>query len=390
MSILLNSNITTQTAQSVKDAMSEFKDRAIDFNIKDKENQKALKAYKDAIDKIYQSINATQNDSIILTSSVNESISQIFLTAYLKYILTGQKNSIIISQRATTAELRVTAFLESQGCRVYRVPVTIDGTLDVDILKDYVNSKTALISVALVDEESGVIQPIEEISKICSAVDAPLLVNAKDAMGRIGVDVQRHKVSYLTFCSDNIEGPKDIAALYIAQNALEIMPTVFGNDSEQGGLRAMPKDIAKVIGFGKALEEAVDALDFEIEDVRELRDELEEEVLKIDGVYSLAPWALRVPTISIFAFENIHASMLLDTLAQKGVSAYSFSTFNNRNFQRVSLVEIANLDLSLRHSIVGFSLSSTTTKEDIEQTIKALKEAVKELRAVSLQCKESK
>lgn len=383
MAILLNSNIITETSKSVVEAMEPYINKAIDLNITTKENQKALKAYKEAIDKIYRSINAKDEDNIILTSSVNEATSQLFLSVYLKYILTGRKNSIIISQRASIDEIKVARFLESQGCRVHKIPVTIDGTLDVALLKEYVNSKTALVSVPLVDEESGVIQPMEEISEICKVVDAPLYVNAKDAFGRIPIDLQRDEVSYLSFSSDNIDGPKDISALYINSKALEIMPIVFGGDSEQGGFRTAIKDIAKVVGFGKATEEAVDALDFEIEDIRELRDDFEQELLKCEGVYSLAPWALRVPTVSIMAFEGVHASILLDRLAQKNISAYSYVTFNNRNFQRVTLVEIANLSSSLKHCVVGFSLGSQTTKEDLDTTLEAIKEAVKEIRAFS-------
>jgi cysteine desulfurase len=383
MAILLNSNIVTQTSKSVIEAMEPFANMAIDLNITTKENQKALKAYKEAIDKIYRSINAKDEDTILLTSGVNEATSQLFLSMYLKYIITGRKNSVVISQRASIDEIRAARFLESQGCRVHRVPVSVDGTVDVTLLKEYVNNKTALVSVPLVDDESGVIQPIEDIALICEAAGAPLYVNAKDAFGRVGVDVQRDKVSFLSFCSDTIEGPKDVAALYVSASAPELMPTVFGSQNEQGGLRAMPKDIAKVIGFAKAAEIAVDALDFDIEDIRELRDEFEQEILKIDGAYSLAPWALRVPTVCIVAFEGVHASALLDRLASKDIAAYSFAAFSSMNFQRVSIVDIANLSSSLKHCTIGFSLGSNTTKEELDSTLEAIKEAIEEIRSFS-------
>lgn len=380
MAILLNSNKTTPLLPIVAETIEPFRDKAIDLTVKTKQNQKALHAYKDAIDKIYASIHARDEDSIILTSSASEAVSQLFLSVYLQYILTGRKNALIISQRASIAQLKAAHFLESQGCRVHRIPVTIDGTIDLALLKEYVNSKTALVSVPLVDEESGVIQPIEEVAQICQQQGAPLFVDAKDAMGRIPVDMQRQKIDFLSFEGANIGGPKDIGALYIASDAPQIMPLIFGNDSEQGGLRSAIADIASVIGFGKALEIAVDALDFEVEDVRELRDTLEEGLLKIPGSYSLAPWALRVPTIAIMAFEGVHASMLLDALAACDISAYSFATFANANFERPSLVEIANLSNSLTHCTIGFSLLNETTKEDIEQTIKAVGKAVEEIR----------
>jgi len=390
MEILLNSNITTNTNNSVIDLMEPFVNKAIDLNSKSKDNQKALKAYKEAIDKIYRSINARDKDSIILNSSVNEATSELFLSMYLKYILTGRKNSVIISQRASVDELKVARFLESQGCRVHRIPVTVDGTIDLELLREYITSKTALVSIPLVDDESGVIQPIEEICAICSFADVPLYINAKDAMGRIPIDVQKDEVSFLSFSSDNIGGPKDISALYISKKAPEILPTVFGGDTEQGGYRASLKDISKVIGFAKALEDAVDALDFDIEDIKELRDEFEQELLQIDGVYSLAPWALRVPTITIVAIRDIHASMLLETLAQKGVIAYSFATFSNRNFERISLVDIANLDEHLRHSIIGFSFGMQLNDYDIKEALKIVKESIKEVRAISVKCKEDR
>ena len=381
MSILLNSNITTQLSKNAIEAMEPYYGKAIDLKSLSKFNQKALKAYKEAMDKIYVSVGAKDENSIILTSSVSEATSQIFMSMYLKYILTGRKNSIIISARAPIAELKLARFLESQGCRVYRIPVTIDGTLDVELLKEYINSKTALVSVPLVDEESGVIQPIEEISVACSLADVPLYCDASCAIGRIPIDVERNVVSYLSFGGATIHGPKDIAALYIKKDAPELLDLIPGADSEQGGLRAEPKEVSNVIGFAKALEEAIDALDFDIEDVRELRDELEQELLQMNDSYSLAPWALRVPNVAIMAFGGVHASMLLSELASKDIIAYSFATFANRNFERTSIIDIANLDSNLRHCVVGFSLSIYNTQEEIKEAAKAVKEAVAKIRA---------
>ena len=383
MAILLNSNITTPTMQSVIDAMEPFRDKAINLYSKDKQNQKALQAYTSAIDKIYASIHAKDEDTILLNSGCNESISQLYYTIYIQYILTGRKNAIIAFERASMGELRILQMLEAQGCRVHKVPATIDGTIDLEILKDYLNSKTALVSLPLVDEESGVIQPLEEVSQLCALHDVPLFVNARDAMGRIPIDTQRERVDFLCFEGSNIGGPKDIGALYISQSAPEILPLIFGHHNEQAGLRANMQDVANVIGFAKALESAVDALDFEIEDVRDLRDSLEEQLLKIPQSYSLAPWALRVPTVVIMAFEGVHGSMLLDFLSAKDIIAYSFANYAIANFERSSLVKLANLDASLTHCTIGFSLQANTTEEEIEEAVAAIKSAVEEIREIS-------
>jgi cysteine desulfurase len=376
---------------NAKELVKEFLGMAIDFNAPTKENKKALKSYKEAINKIYLSIKANQEDTIILNSSANEATTQVFLSVYLQYILTGRKNSVIISQRAPIEELRAARFLESQGCRVYRIEPTVDGTIDLDILKSYINEKTALVSVPLVDEETGIIQPIEELSEICEQLKVPLYTNATHAIGKIPVDVSREKVSYLSFDGSTIHAPH-IGALYINQDAPALLPTVYGGNFEQAGIRAQIKDVASVVAFGKALEDAIDALDYDIEDVRELRDELEQELLKIDNSYSLAPWALRVPTVSIMAFEGVHASALLDELANKDIAAYSYTTLSNGNFERPSAVEVANLDATLEHCAVGFALNIYNTKEEIDKTVIAIKEAVENIRENFSQdiCKESK
>ena len=383
MAILLNSNITTPTMHNVIDAMEPWRDKAIDLTSKAKTNQKALQAYHEAIDKIYASIHAKDEDTILLNSGNSEAISQIYFTIYIQYILTGRKNAIIAFNRCSIGEERILKLLESQGCRVHRIPSTIDGTIDLEILKEYINTKTALVSLPLVDEESGVIQPLEEVSQICALHGVALFANARDAMGRIPIDTQRERVDFLSFEGANIGGPKDIGALYIAKDAPELMPLIFGHQSEQARLRANIQDIAKVIGFAKALESVVDALDFEIEDTRDLRDKLEEELLKIPQSYSLSPWALRVPTVAIMAFQGVHGGMLIDLLAKKGILAYSFATYTRAHFERISLIELAKLDESLKHCTVGFSLWLHNSEEEIEEAIKIINETVTEIREIS-------
>jgi len=393
MAILLNSNITTTLNDNVYiNAIEPYIKDAIDLNSLDKQNQKVLKEYKSALDKIYLSIGAKEDDSIIFNSCSNEATSQIYLSAYMGQILTGRKNSVILFERAPLDELKVARFLESQGCRVHRIPATIDGTIDIEILKSYINEKTAFVSVPMVDDESGVIQPLEEISQICELHNVPLYSNASWAIGKIPIDVTRVPVSYLSFEGSLIHGPKDIGILYKRADAPALLPTVYGSELEQNGMRAMPKNISSIIAIGKALEDAIDALDYDMEDVRELRDDLEQGLLEIEGSYSLAPWALRVPNVAIMAFEGVHASMLLERLARRDIVAYSYARFSSGNFERKSLVEIAGLDSSLKHTVIGFALNIYNSKEEIATTIEAVKEEVAKIRLEfsGTICKESK
>ncbi len=380
MSILVNSNITTPTKKAILEHLREWDGKGIDLFSTSKESQKLLSQYQSAIDSIYTGLKADNEDSVLFTSSANEATSHIFYSFYMQYILTGRKNAIIMFERAPIEEIKLARFLESQGCRVHRIPATIDGTFDLDIFKEYINTKTAFVSVPMVDDESGVIQPLEEISNICQLYGVDLYSNASWAAGRIGIDLTRLPLSYMSIDASLIEGPKDSALLYIKKDTTPLMPLIPGFDGEQGSLRKSI-DPLKVIGFAKALEMAFDFLDFDIEDLRELRDELEQGLLEIEGSYSLAPWALRVPNVAIMAFEGVHGGMLLDLLASKGIEAYSFVTLKRAHFERRSLVELANLPESLKHSIIGFSLNSFNTKEEIKQVIKTTKELVEYIRS---------
>ena len=379
MSILVNSNITTPTKEAVLEQIKEWEGKGIDLFSKSKDAQKLLDKYTKAIDSIYSGLKAQSKDTIIFTSSASEATSQIFYSFYLQYIITGRKNAIIIFERAPIEEIKLSRILESQGCRIHRIPATVDGTFDLEIFKEYINSKTAFVSVPMVDDESGVIQPIEEIGNICQLYGVDFYCNASWAAGRVGIDLSRLPLSYMSIDAELIEGPKDTALLYINKDATKLMPLIHGFDSEQGSLRKMI-DPLKVIAFAKALEMAVDFIEFDIEDIRELRDELEQGLLDIEGSFSLAPWALRVPTVAIMAFEGVHGGMLLDFLAKKEIIAYSYATLSRGHFERKSLIEIASLKEDLKYTTIGFSLNSFNTQEEIKQIITTTKELVEDIR----------
>ncbi len=343
---------------------------------------KTRKLYNEAVEKVYAFLHSKDSDTISFTSGASEANSAIFMSIYFDYILSGRKDNIIISQREPLSILQLAEFLESQGVKVHRVPINKEGVIAPETLYDYLTPRTALVSITMVDPESGAINPISEIAQICKKYEVPILTDATYAVGKIPVDVQELEVDYLSFSSKLLHSLTGVGVLWMREGK-EINPLIQGTRYPSQIFRGGTLNLAGVVALGKAVEIANDALDFEMEDVRELRDEMEEELTKIKGVQSLINWSLRVPNTLLLAVKGVEAESLLYHLNRDGIGAFSFSVNPCGEWDRQNLVEALGLDESLKHSLVGFALSRMNTKEEIQKTVASFKEAVEFLRAIS-------
>jgi cysteine desulfurase len=159
---------------------------------------------------------------------------------------------------------------------------------------------------------------------------------------------------------------------------------IYGYGIRMERYRGGPLNIAGVAGLAKAAEIACDALSFEMEETRELRDRLEDGLRKFPGVSILVPWALRSPNTVLAVFENIESESLLYELNRKGIAAYSATVHPYGNWHKRSLVETLGLDPSLRHSTVGFALNRMNTEEEIDYTLDTLSKTLEFLRTLSI------
>jgi cysteine desulfurase len=337
------------------------------------------RAYGDAMEKLYAGIHAKKEDEIIITSGDAESNNWLFSYVYTHQILTGQRNSIIISERESASITAAAAFLESQGAKVFRLPVNQDGVISPQDILDYITPRTALVSVTMVDEESGAIQPIEEIAEICEQYEVPFHTDATQAIGKIAADVQRAPITFLTFSAHTFHGPTGVGGLFIREGA-DIEPMLLGNPLAMNGRRAGVLNLAGIIGMGKAMELAVDALEFDMEDVREMRDTLEENVRTLPDVTVITPWSLRTPNTLTFAVAGVAADALLLELNRSAIAAASATLYPEGAWERTPLIDAIGLDPALRHTVVTLALSRMNTEEEMEEIFKALEESIGLLR----------
>ncbi|MCD6653324.1 MAG: NifS family cysteine desulfurase [Sulfurovum sp.] len=338
-------------------------------------------AIKQAMEKIYAGIHAPKEDSVVITSCATESNNWVLKSIYFQYILTGRKNHIILSEVEHPSIIATAKFIESMGCRVTYLPINHEGLIDPQSVRDNITDKTALVSVMWVNNETGAIFPVEEIGNICAEHKVLFHTDAVQAIGKLPVDVQSFNVDYLTMSAHKFHGPKGVGALYMKKGK-ELLPLLHGG-SQMGGYRSGTLNVPGIIGMGKAMEQAVDALDFEMSDVRQMRDEFEDELLKIPDTFVVTPREKRAANTILISFRGIEGESMLWDLNREGVAASTGSACASEDLESNPVMEAIGAEADLAHTAVRFSLSRYTTQEELDYTLEVVKRAVVRLRGIS-------
>lgn len=382
MRVYLDNNATTIVDPHVKAEMDPF-------FVEKYGNPNSLHAFagethgplKTAMEKIYAGIHAPKEDSVVITSCATESNNWVLKSVYFEYILTGRKNHIIVSEVEHPSVIATAKFIESQGCRVTYLPINSEGMIDPQSVRDNITNKTALVSVMWVNNETGAIFPVQEIGAICEEHKVLFHTDAVQAIGKIPVDVQSFNVDYLTFSAHKFHGPKGVGGLYMKKGK-ELMPLLHGG-AQMGGLRSGTLNVAGIIGMGKAMEQAVDALDYEMTEIREMRDQFEDQLLEIKDTFVITPRAKRTPNTILISFRGIEGEAMLWDLNRAGIAASTGSACASEDLESNPVMEAIGADADLAHTAIRFSLSRYTTQDEMDYTIDIVRKAVERLRGIS-------
>jgi len=382
MKVYLDNNATTLVDPHVFEQMEPFFVQKYgnpnSLHLFASETHKPLKV---AMEKIYAGIHAPKEDSVVITSCATESNNWVFKSIYFDYIITGRKNHIIISEVEHPSVISSAKFLESQGCRVTYLPINSEGIIEASTVRDYITDKTALVSIMMANNETGAIFPVQEIGEICKEFNVLFHTDAVQAIGKLPVDVQSFNVDYLTFSAHKFHGPKGVGALYIKKGK-ELTP-LFHGGSQMGGHRSGTLNVAGIVGMGKAMEQAIDALDYEMSDIREMRDDFEDKLLKIKDTFVVTPREKRTPNTILISFRGIEGESMLWDLNRSGIGASTGSACASEDLEANSVMEAIGADDDLAHTAIRFSLSRYTTQEELDYTLGVVLEAVDRLRAIS-------
>ncbi|KIM05280.1 MAG: cysteine desulfurase [Sulfurovum sp. AS07-7] len=382
MKVYLDNNATTIVDPHVFSEMEPF-------FVQKYGNPNSLHAYasethrplKTAMEKIYAGLNASREDSVVVTSGATESNNWVLQRIYFDYILTGRKNHIIVSEVEHPSVLATAKFIESLGCKVTYLPINQDGLIEAHTVSAFITPKTALVSIMWANNETGAIFPIEEIAQLCQEKGVLFHTDAVQAIGKFPIDLKSVPVDYLTFSAHKFHGPKGVGGLFMRKGK-ELQPMLHGG-SQMGGLRSGTLNVAGIVGMGKAMELASDALDFEMHDIKELRDSFEDELLTIKDTFVVTPRAKRTPNTILISFRGIEGEAMLWDLNKAGIGASTGSACASESLESNPVMEAIGAEADLAHTAIRFSLSRFTTKEEIDYTIVVVKKAVERLRGIS-------
>ncbi len=337
----------------------------------------------EALDYLYDGINAADEDDIIITANATESNNAVLKGIWVDTILNGNKNHIITSEVEHPSITAVCKFLETQGVSVTYLPVNEEGVLEASKVKEFIKEDTALVSIMWANNETGKLFPIREIGSICKEAGVPFHTDATQAIGKVPVDVQDCNVDYLSFSAHKFHGPKGVGGLYVkAKKALT--PLLHGGE-QMGGHRAGTVDVASMVGMGLAMHLATkpEALAFENTEVKRLRDKLENAILEIPETIVIGGKDNRTPNTTLISIRGVEGESMLWDMNQKTIGASTGSACASEDLEANPVMNAFGSDSELAHTGVRFSLSRFTTEEQIDYAIEVVKNAVNRLRNIS-------
>ena len=318
-------------------------------------------------------------EEIIFTSCGTESDSTAIRAAILS---NPDKKHILTSRVEHPAIKNHYEYLSKNGYRVTFVPVDREGRLDLDYLYDNLGDDTALVSIMWANNESGVIFPIEEISKIVTEKGIVFHTDAVQAVGKIPMDLNTMAVDMLSLSGHKLHGPKGVGALYVRRGT-KYTPFMIGGHQERGR-RGGTENVASIIGLGKAAELAADHLSDNYSQVKQLRDKLENEILKhVSNTIINGDRNHRLPNTTSIAFEYVEGESILLMMDQFGICASSGSACTSGSLEPSHVLRAMGVPFTAAHGSVRFSLSKYNTEEEIDFIIEKLPPIIERLRELS-------
>ena len=380
--IYLDNNATTMLDPKVKALMdSYFCQHYGNPNSLHKFGTETHPALHEAFNKLYEGINAAEEDDIIITSCATESNNWVLKGVYFDLITTGKKNHIITTEVEHPAIGATCRFLESLGVKVTYLPINHEGNISAQQVLDAITEETALVSIMWANNETGLIFPIHEIGAICKEKGVLFHTDAVQAIGKIPVDVQKANVDFLSFSAHKFHGPKGIGALYIKKGRA-LTPLLHGGEHMRGR-RSGTLNVPYIIAMGEAMKLAQDYLDYEASTILNLRNRLEDALLQIPDVFVVGDRKHRVPNTTLISIKGIEGEAMLWDLNKAGIACSTGSACASEDLEANPVMVAIGADKELAHTAVRISLSRFTTQEEIDYTIEAFKKAVDRLRKIS-------
>ena len=297
--------------------------------------------------------------------------------------LTSAGDHVITASIEHHAVLMTCKHLDENGCEVTYLPVDGRGLVDPDDVRRALRSNTTLISIMMANNETGVVQPVEEIGKIAAEADVYFHTDAVQAAGKVKLDVSRIGCDALSISGHKMHAPQGVGALYVRRGA-QLQPLFFGGRHERSR-RAGTENVPGIVALGKAAELAMQG--FERGDDKKmsaLRDRLQHGILaQVEEAGVNSDDSPRVPNTSNIYFDHIEGESMVISLDLKGLAVSTGAACSSGAIEPSHVLMAMGLQTDRARASIRFSLGKQNTEEEIDIALALVPETVARLRELS-------
>lgn len=377
MKAYLDNGATTQVAKEVSQAMQTMLTKKFgNPGSLHSFGEEAKTEMEKAREIIAKKINAEPSE-IIFTSGGTESNN--LAIRGIAYKNKEQGNHIITSAIEHPSVLRTCEALEKEGFKITYLSVDKGGFIDLKKLEDAITPQTILVTIMHANNEIGTIQDIKSIGKICDAKKVVFHTDAVQSFTKVPIDVKDMNIGLMSLSAHKIHGPKGIGVLFI-RKGVRLKPLFTGGEQESK-IRSGTENTSGIVGFGKAVELIKEK---DVEKMKQLRDKLIKGLEKIPDVIINGPRGEKRLANNVNAsFKYVEGESLLYHLDGKGIAVSTGSACSSHSLSPSHVLISIGLIPEVAHGSLRLTISRYTTKEEIEYTVKTLKEVVEGLRKIS-------
>jgi len=331
----------------------------------------SLNAVKIAREQVSELITCNTNE-LIFTSGATEAIN-FGIKGYVHSNNELGKHIITVSTEHK-AVLDTCNYLETIGYEITFLPVNKNGLIDIEQLKSVIKDDTILIAIMFVNNEIGVIQDIKKISDIAHEKNICFFCDATQAVGKIPINVENLGIDMMAFSAHKFYGPKGVGALYVNNKFKKITPLIHGGGQELG-LRSGTLNVPGIVGLGKACEIAISEMTENEEKIYQLKNYLENEMLKFPNFFINGNGSKRIFNITNICFPGLDSNIIISKLINVSLSNGSACTSNTIESSHV----LKSMGLNNRdaYSSIRFSLGKFNIQNEIITTLKLFNELTK-------------
>ena len=316
---------------------------------------------------------------IVWTSGATESDNLAIKGAAYFYATKGKH--IITVKTEHKAVLDTCRELERDGFTVTYLDVQENGLIDLEVFKAAIRPDTILVSVMSVNNEIGVIQPVEAIGDICREKGIIFHVDATQAAGKIPIDLSVLKADLMSLSAHKVYGPKGVGALYIRRKPRVRLEAQIHGGGHERGFRSGTLPVHQIVGMGEAFRIASEEIEQESHRIRALRDRLLNGLSGIEAVYVNGDMEHRVPHNLNISFAYVEGESMI--MAIKDLAVSSGSACTSASLEPSYVLRALGRDDELAHSSIRITIGRFNTEEEIDYAIKLLHEKITKLRELS-------